>query len=97
MTLIARPGSYEQMTRACLDAGTARDIALMLDDAHTVLDWLASGVLPDPARQAAAVLAEVDSPYDLQDLADAVGETAARLHRAVHDALAEVPDHIPGH
>lgn len=97
MTLIAHPGSYEQVTRACLDAGTARDIALMLADAHTVLDWLARGELPEAARRAAAVLAEVDSPYDLQHLAGAVDETAARLHRAVRDALAEVPDHLPGH
>jgi hypothetical protein len=96
MTLIARPGSYEQVTRAYLDAGTAHDIAFMLDDVHTILDWLAHGQ-PETARQAAAVLAEVDSPYNLHDLAAAVDQTAARVHRAVRDALAEVPDHIPGH
>jgi hypothetical protein len=97
MTLIARPGSHEQIAHARLDAGTARDIALMLADAHSVLDWLASGELPEAARQAAAVLADTDSPYDLQHLAAAVGETATRLHHAVRDALTEVPDHLPGH
>jgi hypothetical protein len=95
MTLIARPGSHEQMTRACLDVAAARDIALMPADAHTAADRPARGMLPAAVRRAAAVPAEADSPYDLHDLADAVGETAARLDRAVRDALAEVPDHIP--
>jgi hypothetical protein len=96
MTLIHHCGSYEQLARACLDAGTARDIALMLDDAHTVLDWLARGELPEATRQATAVLAGTDSPYDLQHLAGAVSQTATRLHHAVRDALAGIPDHPPG-
>jgi hypothetical protein len=96
MTLINRPGSFQQMTLASVDAGIARDIALMLADARAVLDWLASGDAPEAARQAAAVLDDASSPYDLQGLADAVGETASMLHRAIGDALAGVPDRIPG-
>ena len=97
MTLINHPGSYQQEALACLDAGIARDIALMLADARTVLDWLASGDAPPSAtRGAAAVLADTDSPYDLQRLAAAVGETGNMLHRAVRDALAGVPGTIPG-
>jgi hypothetical protein len=97
MTLINHPGSYQQAALACLDSGIARDIALMLADARTVLDWLASGEAPPSAtRQAAAVLDDADSPYDLQRLAAAVGETGNMLHRAVRDALAGIPGTIPG-
>jgi hypothetical protein len=97
MTLISRPGSFQQMALASVDAGIARDTALMLADARAVLDWLASAGAPPPAaRQAAAILDDTDSPYDLQGLADAVGETASLLDRAVRDALAGVPDGIPG-
>jgi hypothetical protein len=97
MTLINHPGSWQQAALASLDSGIARDIALMLADARAVLDWLASGDAPPPAaRQAAAVLADAGSPYDLQRLAAAVGETENMLHRAVRDALAGVPGTIPG-
>ena len=97
MTLISRPGSFEQMAWAVLDAGTARDIALMLDDTRSVLDWLASAAAPPAAtRQAAAVLGDTDSPYTLQALADAVCETVNMLYRAIDRALAGVPDQIPG-
>lgn len=93
MTLISQPGSHEQAAWAVLDAGHARDIALMLDDAAVVLDWLASAQAPPPAaRQAAAVLDDTDSPYDLPGLAGAVGETAARLHLAARNALARIPE-----
>ena len=51
MTLINHPGSYQQAALACLDSGTARDIALMLADAHAVLDGLACGDAPDAARR----------------------------------------------
>lgn len=96
MTLINHPGSRQQAALACLDSGIARDIALMLADARTVLDWLASGAAPPAARGAAAVLGDADSPYDLQRLAAAVGEAEGMLHRAVRDALAGVPATIPG-
>jgi hypothetical protein len=93
MTLISCPGSHEQMAWAVLDAGAARDIALMLADAQAVLDWLASGSAPpSAARQAAALLDDADSPYDLQSLAGAVAETATRLHLAVRNALAHIPE-----
>ena len=70
---------------------------LMLADAHAVLDGLASGgAAPAAARQAAALLADADSPYDLQGLAGAVGETVNMLYRANRDALAGVPARIPG-
>ena len=93
MTLVSRPGSHEQAAWAVLDAGAARDIALMLGDARTVLDWPASAdAPPSAARQAAAVLADTDSPYDLPGLAGAVGETAARLHLAARSALAHIPE-----
>jgi hypothetical protein len=97
MTLINRPGSWQQMALAFLDAGIARDIALMLADAHSVLDWLASGDAPPAAaRRAAAILGDTESPYDLQGLAGAVSEAEAGLRQAVRDALAGVPDRIPG-
>jgi len=97
MTLINHPGSCQQAALATVDSGTARDIALMLADARTVLDWLASPEAPpSAARQAAAVLDDADSPYDLQRLAAAVGETENMLHRAVRDALAGIPGTIPG-
>ena len=97
MTLINHPGSYQQAALACLDSGVARDIALMLADARAVLDWLASAdAPPSAARGAAAVLAGADSPYGLQGLAGAVGETGSMLHGAVRDALAGIPGTIPG-
>jgi hypothetical protein len=97
VTLINHPGSFQQMALASIDAGIARDIALMLADARAVLDWLASAdASPAAARQAAALLDDTASPYDLQGLADAVGEAASRLNLAVRDALAGIPDRIPG-
>src|ERR1019366_10189451 len=46
MTLTSHPGSCQQAALACLDAGIARDIALMLADVRAVLDWLGSGDAP---------------------------------------------------
>ena len=96
MTLISHPGSWNQTALASIDAGVARDIALMLADAHAVLDWLASGGAPQAASQAAAILDDTDSPYTLHGLARAASEAEARLRQAVRDALAGIPDHIPG-
>ena len=96
MTLINHPGSWQQMALASLDAGIARDITLMLADAHAVLDGLASGEAPAAALQAAAILAGAGSPYTIQGLAGAVSETADRLRQAVDRALAGIPDRIPG-
>jgi hypothetical protein len=89
--------SHQQAALATVDSGIARDVALMLADARAVLDWLASGdAPPSAARGAAAALDDAGSPYDLQQLAAAVGETESMLHRAVRDALAGIPGTIPG-
>jgi hypothetical protein len=97
MTLVNHPGSYQQAALACLDAGIARDTALMLADVRAVLDWLASGdAPPSAARGAAAALDDADSPYTLQSLAAAVAETETRLWHAIRDALAGIPVIIPG-
>jgi hypothetical protein len=96
MTLISHPGSHQQMALARIDAGIARDTALMLADVQAVLEGLASGDAPAAARQATAILHDTDSPYDLQGLAGAVAETASRLNLAIRDALAGIPGHIPG-
>jgi hypothetical protein len=97
VTLVNHPGSYQQAALACLDAGIARDTALMLADVRAVLDWLASGdAPPSAARGAAAALDDADSPCTLQDLAAAVTETETRLRHAIRDALAGIPGSIPG-
>lgn len=87
MTLICHPGSYRQMAGIGMDAGLARDIALMLTDAHAVISGLAEGSAPGAARQAAALLADADSPYSLQDLAGALGEVVDWLYQARDRAL----------
>jgi uncharacterized protein YjeT (DUF2065 family) len=96
MTLINCPGHWQQMALASLDAGLALDLTLMLDDVRAVLDGLVSGEAPAAARQAAAILDDTDSPYTLAGLAAAVSETRGMLQRAAGNALAGVPDHIPG-
>lgn len=96
MTLLNRPGHWQQMALASLDAGLALDITLMLDDVHAVLDGLATGQAPAAAGQAAAILDDADSPYTLGGLAAAVTETRSMLARAAGNALAGIPDHIPG-
>lgn len=78
MTLISRPGSHQQMARASIDAGIARDTALMLADVRAVLDGITSGDAPAAARQAAAILCDTDSPYDIEALAAAVSEAVSR-------------------
>jgi hypothetical protein len=96
MTLVNRPGHWQQMALASLDAGLALDITAMLDDVHAVLDGLATGAAPAAARQAAAILDDAGSPCTLAGLAAAVRETRSMLARAAGNALAGVPDHIPG-
>ena len=91
MTLISYPGSDHQMTQFSIDAGHARDIILMLTDAHALVDDLASGHAPAAARQAAAVLRDADSGYDLDGLAGALSEVINWLHRARGNALAHIP------
>jgi hypothetical protein len=91
MTLIHHPASDHQMAVISLDAGTARDITLMLTDAHAVIDDLASGQAPAAARQGAACLREASSPYTLATLAQALSEVTSLLYRARRDALAGIP------
>jgi len=93
MSLISHPGSHHQMAEISIDAGHARDIMLMLTDAHALIGDLAAGAAPAAARQAAAALRDADSAYTLAGLAGALAETVNWLHQAHDDALA----HIPGY
>jgi len=93
VTLINHPGSDHQMAVISIDAGHARDIMLMLADAHAVIGDLADGAAPAAARQAAAALRDADSPYTLDGLAGALSETVNWLYQARDDILA----HIPGY
>jgi hypothetical protein len=91
VSLINHPGSDHQMAVIALDAGHARDIMLMLTDAHSLISDLAGGAAPAAARQAAAVLRDADSEYTLERLAGALAETVNWLARANGDALAHIP------
>jgi hypothetical protein len=91
VSLINYPGSDHQMAIIALDAGHARDIMLMLTDAHALVSGLAGGGTPAAARQAAAVLRDADSEYTLQRLAGALAETVNWLSRAHGDALSHIP------
>ena len=91
MTLIHHPGSDHQMAVIELDAGHARDIMLMLTDAHAVISDLADGAAPAAAAQAAACLSDADSPYTIQGLAGALGDVITWLHQARRDAMAGIP------
>jgi hypothetical protein len=91
MTLIHHPASDHQIAAIAIDAGHARDIMLMLTDAHAVIDALASGQAPAAARQGAASLREASSPYTLAALAQALSEVATWLHHARRDAMAGIP------
>jgi hypothetical protein len=79
------------MAAISIDAGHARDVMLMLTDAHAVLDGLAAGSAPAAARQAAALLRDADSSYTISELAAAVSETVTWLHQARRGALAGIP------
>jgi hypothetical protein len=91
MSLINHPGSDHQMAVIGIDAGHARDIMLMLADAHALISDLAGGTAPAAARQAAAVLRDTDSPYSLDSLATALAETVNWLSAANGDALSHIP------
>ena len=91
MSLIHYPGSDHQMAVIGIDAGHARDIMLMLADAHALISDLAGGKGPAAARQAAAVLRDADSEYTLDSLAGALAETVNWLSGANGDALSHIP------
>lgn len=88
MTLIQHPGSDRQVAAISIDTGLARDIMLMLTDAHALIEALADGQAPAAARQAAAVLRDADSPYTPASLAAALDQTVTWLHQARRNALA---------
>jgi hypothetical protein len=91
MTLIHHPASDHQIAAIAIDAGHARDIMLMLADAHAVISDLAGGAAPAAAAQAAACLRDADSPYTLDGLAGALAETVNWLYQARDGALAGIP------
>jgi hypothetical protein len=91
MSLIHYPGSDHQMAVIAIDAGHARDIMLMLADAHALISDLAGGAAPAAARQATAVLRDADSEYTLERLAGALAETVNWLSGANGDALSHIP------
>lgn len=91
MSLIHYPGSDHQMAVISIDAGHARDIMLMLTDAHALTSDLAGGAAPAAATQAAAVLRDADSEYTLDALASALEETVNWLARAHSTALSHIP------
>jgi hypothetical protein len=91
VSLINYPGSDHQMAVISIDAGHARDIMLMLTDAHALISDLAGGTAPAAARQAAAVLRDTDSEYTLERLAGALAETVNWLAGAHHGALSHIP------
>jgi hypothetical protein len=91
MSLINQPGSHHQMAVTGIDAGHARDVMLMLTDAHALIRDLADGAAPAAARRAAAVLLDADSPCTLERLAGALAETVNWLSGANGDALSHIP------
>ena len=92
MSLINYPGSDHQMAVISIDAGHARDIMLMLTDAHALISDLAGGAAPAAARQAAAVLRDADSGYTL----DAWPARSARPSTGCTRPATTPSPHIPG-
>ena len=87
MTLISQPGSDYQIAAITLDAGHARDIMLLLIDAHAVLDHLC----PGGTRPAETLLRDTGSPYTLPGLIQALGDVAAQLGDAERQAFRGIP------
>ncbi len=92
MTLISQPGSDYQIAEVILDAGHARDIMLMLLDAHAVLDHLyLDSTRPQATGPAEAYLRESASPYTLPALISALDEVISMLCRAEREAFRCTP------
>jgi hypothetical protein len=86
MTLISQPGSDYQAAQVTLDAGNARDIMLLLLDAHAVLDHLyLDGTQPQITAPAEGYLRESASPCTLPALIAALGEVITMLTGAIRD------------
>jgi hypothetical protein len=100
MSLISQPGSDYQLTRLTLDAGNARDIMLLLLDAHAVLDHLyLDGTQPHITAPAEDYLHESASPYTLPALIGALDNVITMLGRAIRDATPQAspdPHPVPG-
>jgi hypothetical protein len=87
MSLISQPGSDYQLARLTLDAGNARDIMLLLLDAHAVLDHLyLDATQPHITAPAEDYLRESASPCTLPALISALAEMINLLGRAIRDA-----------
>jgi hypothetical protein len=87
MTLLSQPGSDYQLAEITLDAGNARDITLMLPDAHAVLDHLyLDGTQPAITAPAEEYLRKSDSPYTLPGLIGALDEVISQLTRQMRHA-----------
>ena len=87
MSLINQPGSDYQLAQLTLDAGTARDIMLMLLDVHAVLDHLyLDGTQPGITVPVEDYLRQSASPYTLPGLIGALSEVISTLTRAIRDA-----------
>ena len=78
--LISQPGSDYQAAQITLNAGNARDIMLLLLDAHAVLDHLyLDGTQPHITDPAEDYLRESASPYTLPALIDALSQVTDQL------------------
>ena len=96
MSLISQPGSDYQTAHLTLDAGNARDIMLLLLDAHAVLDHLyLDGTQPEITAPAEAYLRESASPYSLPALIEALGDVINMLSHAEREALHGIPPDMP--
>jgi hypothetical protein len=98
MSLISQPGSDYQAAQITLDAGTARDITLLLLDVHAVLDHLyldgSQAHITDPADD---YLRDSASPYTLPALIGALDDVITMLTRAIRDTGPPAgPKHTPG-
>ena len=95
MSLVSQPGSDYQLAQLILDTGNARDIMLMLLDAHAVLDHLyLDGTQPQITAPAEEYLRESASPYTLPTLISALADVITMLGCAIRDAS---PPAGPGH
>jgi len=86
MSLLSQPGGDYQAARLTLDAGNARDIMLLLLDAHAILDHLyLDGTQACITAPAEDYLRESASPYTLPALIDALDDVITMLTRAIRD------------
>jgi hypothetical protein len=88
VSLISQSGSDYQVAEVTVDAGTARDIMLMLLDVHAVLDHLyLDGTRPGVTAPAEDYLRESTSLYSLSALIGALGDVITMLSSGIRDAM----------